>query len=50
MITRLMHFVGAGSHQEGKIAVRDESRFLRWKTADPQAITWEEPSKRVSVV
>ena len=32
----------------GEIAVRDESGFLRWRTADPQAITWEEASRRIS--
>ena len=34
----------------GEIAVRDKSGFVKWKTADPQEITWEEASKRLSEV
>ncbi len=48
-------FAATGSHWEamsvfGEIAVRDKSGFVRWKTADPQEITWEEASKRLSEV
>ncbi len=46
-------FVRTGSHREAmamfdKIALRDESHFVRWKTSDPHETTWEEADRRLS--
>lgn len=46
-------FVRAGAHREAvavfdEIAIRGESGFVRWKTADPQETTWEEAGKRLA--
>ena len=48
-------FVKSGSHREAmarfdEMAVRDESSFVRWNTADPQGITWDEGSRRLAGV
>ena len=48
-------FVKSGSHREAmaqfdELAVRDESSFVRWNTADPQGITWDEGSRRLAGV
>lgn len=45
-------FVTTGAHQEAiavfdEIAVRDQSGFVRWVTADPRQPTWEEAAVRL---
>ena len=46
-------FVKSGSHREAmaefdEMAVRGESSFVRWSTADLQGITWEEGRRRLA--
>ena len=46
-------FVWSGFHMEAMavfdtIAVRERSQFVRWKTSDVQAITWEEAADRLA--
>lgn len=48
-------FVWTGNHLEAitvfvDIAIREQSAFVRWQTANPEAVTWKECRERLAAL